>query len=526
MKRKREDEFQCEKVEEVKKSSTAKFGGDGVSWFRGPMIGKGSFGSVYLANLKKPKLRFGCFPAVMAVKSAEISVSGSIQKEREALSNIGRCPNVIQCFGEETTTGENGEMVYNLLLEFASGGTLADLIKKSGGSGLSEFDVRYYARSILRGINHIHELGYVHCDLKPENILLVPKKNDVGAKFKVKIGDFGLAKRANQNKKGKLDPYMRGTPMYLSPEVVTDCIQEPPSDIWAFGCIVLEMVTGKPPWFKKQDMDAEALLCMIGEGYESPKIPDEISREGREFLKGCFSRKSMFRFTADMLLNHSFLEGLVDDGVDNDDDDNDEVEEADESLVADEVDSSMLLFGSDEDCSCSSYSGDYINESDEKFLFSSWSEEGEEIDCRDFSGFSEEGTLEGQECTDTTDSITAPLLDDVIKHPRDKSLKNNCGRNLSPRTPTLASSLRSQETHYERTPRPPPPSPRSLPGPSPIKVTSRAFPCSGIKGISDYIRVLTPPPPSPKSSPPTNQHQLSIGLLLENSPPSPNLAST
>ncbi|XP_057514623.1 leucine-rich repeat extensin-like protein 3 isoform X2 [Actinidia eriantha] len=114
----------------------------------------------------------------------------------------------------------------------------------------------------------------------------------------------------------------------------------------------------------------------------------------------------------------------------------------------------------------------------------------------------------------------------VLEHPLDKSLKNNCGRNLSPRTPTLASSLRSQETHYERTPTPPPPSPRSPPGPSPIKVISRTFPCSDIKGLSDYSRAASPPPPSPTSSPPTHQHQLSIGLLLENSPPSPNLAST
>ncbi|XP_057514622.1 hydroxyproline-rich systemin-like isoform X1 [Actinidia eriantha] len=123
----------------------------------------------------------------------------------------------------------------------------------------------------------------------------------------------------------------------------------------------------------------------------------------------------------------------------------------------------------------------------------------------------------------------APQLnhsDSCPKHPLDKSLKNNCGRNLSPRTPTLASSLRSQETHYERTPTPPPPSPRSPPGPSPIKVISRTFPCSDIKGLSDYSRAASPPPPSPTSSPPTHQHQLSIGLLLENSPPSPNLAST
>ncbi|GFZ17258.1 hypothetical protein Acr_26g0005280 [Actinidia rufa] len=351
MKRKREVEFQCEKVEEVKQRSTDKCGGDGVAWFRGSMIGKGSFGSVYLANLKKPRSRFGCFPEVMAVKSAEMSVSGSIQKEREALSNIGRCPNIIQCFGDETTTGENGEMVYNLLLEFGSGGTLADLIKKSGGSGLSESE-----------------------EVSLKNILLVPNKNGVGAKFKSLPQIFGLS-----------------------------------------GCIVLEMVTGKPPWFGKEDMDAEALLHMIGEGYESPKIPDKISREGREFLKGCFSRKSMFRFTAEMLLNHSFLEELVDDGVDDDEDNNDEVEEGEEILVSDEVDSPLMLFKSDdEECSCSFYSDDYSYESDEEFLFSSRSEEREEIDSRGFSGFSEEGKLGGQERTDTTGSITASSLDDVI----------------------------------------------------------------------------------------------------------------
>ncbi|XP_057479182.1 mitogen-activated protein kinase kinase kinase 20-like [Actinidia eriantha] len=202
----------------------------------------------------------------MAVKSA-MSVSGSIQKEREALSNIGRCPNIIYVSGMRPPL---------VRMEFGSGGTLADLIKKSGESGLSESE--------------------------PENILLVPNKNGVGAKFKVKIGDFGLAKRAKQNKKRKLDPYWRGTPIYLSPEVVTDCIQEPPLDIWALGCIVLEIVTEKPPWF-----------------------------------------------TADMLLNHSYLEGLVDDGVDDDEDDNDEVEEGDEILVSDEVDSSLMLFESDEE---------------------------------------------------------------------------------------------------------------------------------------------------------------------------------
>ncbi|KAL6996747.1 hypothetical protein U1Q18_006876 [Sarracenia purpurea var. burkii] len=316
MKRKQEDDdVHREIMEQEQRKSMRKFGGDGVAWFRGAMIGKGTSGSVYLATSRKPRSRYGYFPEVMAVKSAEVSVSGSIQKERQVFSNIGRCPNVIECFGEEITTGENGQMVYNLLLEYGSGGTLGGLIEKLGNRGLPESDVRHYARSILRGLNHLHECGYVHCDLKPENILLV-RRNSTGSptQFTVKIGDFGLAKRAKQpRKKMKLDSYnyWRGTLMYLSPEAAVYNIQEPPSDIWAFGCVVLEMLTGKPPY--NQDQDSDVLLRQIGEGSELPKIPNEISREGKQFLRACFERKPMYRFTAEMLLNHSFVEGLVDD---------------------------------------------------------------------------------------------------------------------------------------------------------------------------------------------------------------------
>ncbi|KAI8544164.1 hypothetical protein RHMOL_Rhmol08G0274600 [Rhododendron molle] len=402
MKRKNEEEGKREGVKQ--RSVCDAYGGDGVAWFRGGMIGQGSFGSVYLANSKKPNFKYGCFPPLMAVTSAEVSVSATIQKEREVLGNIGMHPNIIKCFGEETTTGENGEMVYNLLLEYGSGGTLADLIRKSGGCGLPESHVKRYARSILLGLNHIHGCGYVHCDLKPDNILLVPKNCGFGGtKFKAKIGDFGLTKRAKQsnNKKRKVDPfYWRGTPMYLSPEVVVDNVQEPPSDIWALGCIVLEMITGKPPWIGKGDLDGEELLRRIGKGHESPKIPDELSKVGREFLKSCFSRKTMFRLTAEMLLNHSFLEGLVDDV--------DVVEEEDGFLDAGDIDSSFMLYETDEECSSSLLSDDCGFVYEEEVFLSSWFEDGQEIDSGGFSSFGKEGILEVQDIAGST------VVDDLV----------------------------------------------------------------------------------------------------------------
>ncbi|XP_023744128.1 mitogen-activated protein kinase kinase kinase 20 [Lactuca sativa] len=307
--------------------------GDGMAWFRGCLIGKGCFGSVFLANLKKPKSRYSSYPPIMAVKSAEVSVSSSIQNEREVLNNLRGCRNVIRCFGEEITTGENGQMVYNLLLEYGSGGTLADLIKKSGQNGLPESDVKRHTRSILHGLRHIHHNGYVHCDLKPENILLVGSSSNSG--FMAKIGDLGLAKKAKQSKKSKVVRYQRGTPIYFSPELQTDGVQEAPSDIWAFGCVVLEMFTGKPPWNSKMENNND----------ESPSIPSSISREGRSFLKSCFSRKACFRWTAEMLLAHPFLEGV---GDDNEEDD-DTVEELGEVLDINAICSSVISENDDDD---------------------------------------------------------------------------------------------------------------------------------------------------------------------------------
>jgi serine/threonine protein kinase len=329
--------------------------------------------------LKKPKSKYSYLPPVIAVKSAEVSVSCSIQKEREVLNNVKGCANVIRCFGEETTRGDNGEMAYNLLLEYGSGGTLADLIKKNC-KGLGESQVRCYTRSILRGINHIHDCGYVHNDLKPDNILLLPNKNKTAStEFRAKIGDLGLAKRAKQSKKIKIDPYWRGTPMYLSPEAVIDGVQEPRSDIWAVGCIVLEMLTGNPPW---EASDSEEILNKISEGNNLPKIPSWLSKEAKNFLKGCFVKKVVYRLTAEMLLAEPFVAGIADD--DNDDDVNEFAEVADVNAV-----SSCVLSDTDDDDDDDSFSMSWSFSNDEDDLYSCWSDEEIEVS----SSFAEEDDI-------------------------------------------------------------------------------------------------------------------------------------
>ncbi|PON34863.1 Serine/threonine protein kinase [Parasponia andersonii] len=81
--------------------------------------------------------------------------------------------------------------------KYASGGSLANLIENSQGLGLREQQVKRYTESILRGIQCIQEMGFVHCDLKPENILLVKEGDNDDDDFVAKTADFGLSKRAD-----------------------------------------------------------------------------------------------------------------------------------------------------------------------------------------------------------------------------------------------------------------------------------------------------------------------------------------
>uniref|UniRef100_A0A2C9U3J3 Protein kinase domain-containing protein n=1 Tax=Manihot esculenta TaxID=3983 RepID=A0A2C9U3J3_MANES len=282
----------------------------GVAWWRGPLLGKGGSGSVYLAYLKKPKSRNAFYRRVMAVKSAEVSSSSLLQKEKEAFNHLHDCPYILECYGEETTVSKNGQMVYNLLLEYASGGTLADLIRISGGCGLPELDVKRYTRSILKGIDYIHSHYYVHRDLKPENVLLVPSGS---GDFVPKIGDFGLAKKAQRTKRRMFDSSIAGTILYMAPETLVDNIQESASDIWALGCIVYEMFTGKPLWGLDPNESTEELFKRIVDRFKLPEIPSGISKDGKDFLKRCLVKNHKFRFTIEMLLNHPFVLGTLDD---------------------------------------------------------------------------------------------------------------------------------------------------------------------------------------------------------------------
>ncbi|KAE8686023.1 protein RALF-like 34-like [Hibiscus syriacus] len=262
-----------------------------MEWVRGDAIGYGSFGTV---NLVVPRKGFPISP-LMAVKSCDAIHSVSLQNEKEVLEKLGFCPQIIRCFGDDYTV-ENGKKFYNMFLEYANKGSLADQVKKNGGN-MMESDVRRYVKSILKGLSFVHARGFVHCDIKLQNILLFGNGD-------VKIADFGLAKR-NGEEIQRME--IRGTPLNIAPESVNGCDYDSPVDIWALGCAIVEMFTGKPAWNFKPGTNVAALLIRIGTSDELPRIPGDLSDEGKDFLGKCFVKDPKKRWTAEMLLNHSFM---------------------------------------------------------------------------------------------------------------------------------------------------------------------------------------------------------------------------
>ncbi|WCJ31151.1 mitogen-activated protein kinase kinase kinase 19 [Euphorbia peplus] len=258
-----------------------------MDWIRGDSIGYGSFSTVNLAiprNHSAP---------LMAVKSSDLFDSVQLQNELGVLNHLQSCQNVIRCFGGDQTV-ENGERLFNLLLEYAPGGSLSQLCSPGG---VGESDVRRFTKSILKGLRYIHAKGFAHCDIKLQNLLLFEDGE-------VKIADFGLAKKLGE-KQGRLE--FRGTPLYMSPESVNENEYESPCDIWALGCAIVEMITGKPSWNCKPDLNIAALLIKIGVGDELPEIPKSLSEDGKDFLSKCFVKDPKLRWTADMLLDHPFV---------------------------------------------------------------------------------------------------------------------------------------------------------------------------------------------------------------------------
>ncbi|XP_047044094.1 mitogen-activated protein kinase kinase kinase 17-like [Lolium rigidum] len=226
--------------------------------------------------------------SLLAVKSAG-AASAQAQLRREGGILASLCsPYVLPCLGSRAAAG-GGE--YQLFLEFAPGGSLADEVERNGGR-LEEGAVRSYAADVARGLAYLHGESMVHGDVKGRNVV-------IGADGWAKLADFGCARSV-----GSAAP-IGGTPAFMAPEVVRGEEQGPAADVWALGCTVIEMATGRAPWSGVDDVFAAVRL--IGYTDAVPESPEQFSAEAKDFLDKCLRRRAVDRWTAAQLLEHPFL---------------------------------------------------------------------------------------------------------------------------------------------------------------------------------------------------------------------------
>lgn len=277
-----------------------------AKWQKGEYLGGGSFGSVYMAT----ELTNG---NVMAVKEMRLPRSadtlasaqvGRVIKDEMTVLEMLDHPNVVRYYGVEI----HRDKVY-LFMEYCDMGLLGGLLKH--GKITEEKIIQWYTFQLVEGLAYLHMHNIVHRDIKPENILLT-------SKGVVKFVDFGAATviaSTSRSRSFRTDTGIVGgefgTPMYMSPEsIVSGGKMTPdslgPLDVWALGCCVLEMATGRRPF---AELDNEfAMMFHIAKG-NKPELPlrDEMSPEGLNFLNRCFELRPEKRATADELLNDVWL---------------------------------------------------------------------------------------------------------------------------------------------------------------------------------------------------------------------------
>ncbi|KAL6911823.1 hypothetical protein ACP4OV_000628 [Aristida adscensionis] len=267
----------------------------GSRWKKGKLIGRGTFGHVYVGfNSDKGEM---CAMKEVTLFSDDPKSKESARQLGQEISLLSRLqhPNIVRYYGSETVD----DKLY-IYLEYVSGGSIHKLLQEYGQFG--EQAIRSYTKQILMGLAYLHAKNTVHRDIKGANILVDPNGH-------VKLADFGMAKHGGPKHlriNGQQCPFsFKGSPYWMAPEVIKNsngCNLA--VDIWSLGCTVLEMATSKPPWSQYEGI---AAMFKIGNSKELPPIPEHLSEEGKDFIRQCLQRDPSSRPTAVDLLQHPFV---------------------------------------------------------------------------------------------------------------------------------------------------------------------------------------------------------------------------
>lgn len=158
---------------------------------------------------------------------------GRFRREARNAASLSH-PNIVQVYDQ----GQDEDGTYYMAMEYVSGGTLKDLIRKRGP--LEPRETARIAARVAEALEVAHERGIVHRDIKPQNVLVTPSGE-------VKVADFGIARAASATVVTKTHLVL-GTVGYMSPEQAAGERVGPASDLYSLGVVLYEMLTGELPY--------------------------------------------------------------------------------------------------------------------------------------------------------------------------------------------------------------------------------------------------------------------------------------
>ena len=271
----------------------------------GRTLGEGSYSTVLAATDRQSLKEY----AIKVLDKRHIIKEKKVKYvniERDTLNRLTEHPGIVRLY----YTFQDERSLY-FVLDLASGGELLGVLKKMGS-----FDIectRFYGAQILDSIAYMHSRGVIHRDLKPENVLL-------DRDMHTKITDFGTAKilpdpaqtgadlapgsPTDGAENDRANSFV-GTAEYVSPELLQRSNACKASDLWAFGCIIYQLIAGRPPFKAANEyLTFQKILSL------EYSFPDAFPPVARDLVERLLVLNPANRLPVEHIQNHQFFDGV------------------------------------------------------------------------------------------------------------------------------------------------------------------------------------------------------------------------
>eukprot|EP00128_Syssomonas_multiformis_P013618 Colp12_sorted_trinity150504_noHs@10578 len=264
----------------------------------GDVLGEGSYSTVMLAKEKRTGRHF----AIKILDKKHIMKEKKIKYvdiEKKVFQRLGNHPYFVRLY----YTFQDPAKLY-FVLSYAEHGEMLNFIKKVGV--FEPKCAQFYIAELVLALEYLHNCDIIHRDVKPENILM-------SSAMHIRLTDFGTAKiiDSTDESSAKANSFV-GTAEYVSPELLRDKSACKASDLWAVGCILYQLLAGRPPFHAANEYQIFQRITKL-----EYKIPDGFPSDARDLVEQLLKMDPKERLGSEekggyeKLKEHPFFSGIV-----------------------------------------------------------------------------------------------------------------------------------------------------------------------------------------------------------------------